>query len=70
MCRIRGSREGSLLSAVLRGLSAKMDGRQRTRTGSRANGSEQMGAWPSLQQRLEDVWRAWPPKVIFRDVYL
>ena len=29
-----------------------------------------MGAWPSLQQRLEDVWRAWPPKVIFRDVYL
>ena len=29
-----------------------------------------MGAWPSLQQRLEDVWRVWPPKMIFRDVYL
>ena len=26
VCRIRGSREGSLLSAVLRGLPAKMDG--------------------------------------------
>ena len=37
---------------------------------SGADGSEQMGAWPSLQVGLEDVWRIWPPKMIFRDVYL
>ena len=45
-------------------------GHRRTRMRSGADGSEQMGAWPSLQVGLEDVWRIWPPKMIFRDVYL